>query len=131
MHLIDTNIFLELLLNQKKKKIAKNIFKQIESGKIKAVISGYTLHSIEFILSIKKKNNILKEFLQTLNDFPNLSVYHTTLEEDLDILDIVEQTKLDFDDANQYYIAKKFGAKIITFDNDFKVIKDLKVQILK
>jgi predicted nucleic acid-binding protein len=38
---------------------------------------------------------------------------------------------LDFDDANQYYIAKKFKAEIITFDRDFKVIRDVKVQILK
>jgi len=41
----------------------------------------------------------------------------------------MEQTHLDFDDANQYYIAKKFDAEIITFDNDFKVIEDLTVHI--
>ena len=129
MHLIDTNIFLELLLNQGKKEIARNILNRLEKGEIEAVISGFTLHSIEFILSIKKKNDVLKEFLQALQDFPNLSVYHTTVEEDLEIIDIMEQTHLDFDDANQYYIAKKFAAEIITFDNDFKVIEDLTVHI--
>jgi predicted nucleic acid-binding protein len=129
MHLIDTNIFLELLLNQEKKEIAKNILNRLEKGEIEAVISGFTLHSIEFILSIKKKNDVLKEFLQALQDFSNISVYQTTLEEDLEIIDIMEQTHLDFDDANQYYIAKKFEAEIITFDNDFKVIEDLTVHI--
>jgi predicted nucleic acid-binding protein len=129
MHLIDTNIFLEVLLNQEKKEIAKNIFTRLEKGEFEAVISGFSLHSIEFILSVKKKNDALKEFLQALHDFPNISVYHTTLEEDLEIMDIMEQTHLDFDDANQYYIAKKFGAEIITFDSDFQVIKDLKVHI--
>ena len=84
MHLIDTNIFLELLLNQEKKEIAKNILNRLEKGEIEAVISGFTLHSIEFILSIKKKNDVLKEFLQALQDFSNISVYQTTLEEDLE-----------------------------------------------
>jgi predicted nucleic acid-binding protein len=129
MHLIDTNIFLELLLNQEKKEIAKNIFIRLEKGEMEAVISGFTLHSIEFILCIKKKYDALKEFLQALHDFPNISVYQTTLEEDLEIIDIMEQIHLDFDDANQYYIAKKFEAEIITFDNDFKIIEDLNVHI--
>lgn len=131
MYLIDTNIFLELLLDQKKKRQAKAILEQIENGEINAIMSGYSLHSIEFILSVKRKNDILKEFLKSLNDFPNISIYHTTLEEDLEILNIVEQTGLDFDDANQYYIAKKFEAGIITFDNDFKIIQDLDIHLLK
>jgi len=131
MILIDTNIFLELLLAQDKKAIAEKVLKPVEMGEVNAVISGYSLHSIEFILNVKKKNNILKEFLQALIDYPNISVYHTTLEEDLEILEIVEQTKLDFDDANQYYVAKKFGAEIMTFDKDFKSIDDLKVHVLK
>ena len=130
MHLIDTNIFLELLLSQAKREVAKDILTRLENGEIEAVISGFSLHSIEFILSIKKKKDVLKEFLQALRDFPNISVYHTTLEEDLEILDIMEQIHLDFDDANQYYIAKKFAAEIITFDKDFSVIKDLTVHIL-
>ncbi len=129
MYLIDTNIFLELLLSQQKKEIAGDIFSRLEKGEIEAVISGFSLHSIEFILSIKKKNDVLKEFLQALHDFPNISIYHTTLEEDLDIIGIMGQTRLDFDDANQYYIAKKFEAEIITFDNHFKAVKDIKVQI--
>lgn len=129
MHLIDTNIFLELLLSQEKKEIAGNILTRLWKGEFDAVISGFSLHSIEFILSVKKKNEALKEFIQALHDFPNISIYHTTLEEDLEIIEIMEQTHLDFDDANQYYIAKKFGAEIITFDSDFQVIKDLKVHI--
>jgi len=131
MFLIDTNIFLELLLDQKKKKLAAGVLTRIESGEIHAVMSGFSLHSIEFILSIKNKTDILKEFLQSLNALTNLSIYHTTLDEDLKILDILEKSKLDFDDANQYYIAKKFDAEIITFDKDFKVISDLPVHILR
>jgi len=131
MHLIDTNIFLELLLDQEKKQSAHEILTQIETGKLNAVISGFSLHSIEFILCVKKKHAILREFLQALDEFPNLSIYYTTLEEDLKILDIVDRTSLDFDDANQYYVAKKFNAEIITFDKDFKVIRDVKVRLLK
>ncbi len=129
MYLIDTNIFLELLLNQDKKEIARNILIRLENREFDAVISGFSLHSIEFILSIKKKNRELKEFLLALLDFPNIFIYYTTLEEDLEIIDIMEKNHLDFDDANQYYIARKFNAGIMTFDNDFKIIKDLEIQI--
>jgi len=129
MYLIDTNIFLELLLDQQKKEVASTIFSRIETGEYEIVISGFSLHSIEFILSIKKKNDVLKEFLQALHDFPNISIYHTTIEEDLEVLEIMGRTRLDFDDANQYYVAKKFNAEIITFDKDFRGIKDLKVHI--
>ncbi len=131
MHLIDTNIFLELLLDQNKKKKAHEILTQVETGELEVVISGFSLHSIEFILCVKKKYDILRDFLLALNEFPNVSIYHTTLEEDLKILEIVDRTSLDFDDANQYYIAKKFNAELITFDKDFKIIKDVKVRILK
>lgn len=39
MHLVDTNIFLELLLDQEKKDIAEEILTRIESGEIEVVIS--------------------------------------------------------------------------------------------
>ena len=130
MHLIDTNIFLEFLLDQDKKEKAQEILNRVESGEFNVVISGFSLHSLEFILCVKKKHDLLKKFIQALNEYPNLSVYHTTLEEDLKILEIVEQSSLDFDDANQYYIAKKFNAEIITFDKDFKAIRDVDVRIL-
>jgi predicted nucleic acid-binding protein len=131
MYLIDTNIFLEMLLNQQKKEMARTIFTKLEKGEIDAVISGFSLHSIEFILSIKKKNDVLREFLQALNDFPNISLYHTSIEEDLDIVGIMEQTNLDFDDANQYYVAKKFNAEILTFDKDFRGIKGINVHVFR
>jgi predicted nucleic acid-binding protein len=57
MYLIDTNVFLELFLDQDKKEIAGEIFNKIERKEIKAVLSGFALHSIEYILSISEVLN--------------------------------------------------------------------------
>ncbi|MCK4762597.1 MAG: type II toxin-antitoxin system VapC family toxin [Candidatus Aminicenantes bacterium] len=130
MYLIDTNVFLELFLDQEKSDKAGEIFRKIEQGEIRAVLSGFALHSIEYILSLKDRTDILREFLFAISSFKNLSIYFTSVEEDLEILDIMEDSPLDFDDANQYFVAKKFGAEIITFDKDFKKITDLSVTFL-
>ncbi len=127
MYLVDTNIFLELFLDQEKKDKAGEIFKKIENKEIKAVLSGFALHTIEYVLSLKNRTDILRDFLFSISSFENLSVYFTSVEEDLEIINISEKLKLDFDDANQYFVAKKFGAGIITFDKDFKKIKDLEI----
>jgi predicted nucleic acid-binding protein len=130
MYLIDTNVFLELFLDQDKKEIAGEIFNKIERKEIKAVLSGFALHSIEYILSIKERTDILRDFLYAISSFENLSIYFTSIEEDLQILDIMDESALDFDDSNQYFVAKKFGAEIITFDKDFRKIDDLSVTLL-
>jgi len=130
MYLIDTNVFLELFLDQEKKDKAADIIKKIENKEIKVVLSGFALQCIEYILSLKKRTDILREFLISISSLENLSVYFTSIEEDLEIINISEKLKLDFDDANQYFVAKKFGAGIITFNRDFKKIKDLEITYL-
>jgi hypothetical protein len=42
-------------IDQDKKEIAGEIFNKIERKEIKAVLSGFALHSIEYILSIKRQ----------------------------------------------------------------------------
>jgi predicted nucleic acid-binding protein len=46
MLLIDTNIFLEILLSRKHKESCKTILKKIKEGGIKAIITDFSLHSI-------------------------------------------------------------------------------------
>jgi len=60
MFLIDTNVFLEVLLGQEKTQICKD-FLNNNSGHIE--ISDFTLHSIGVILGRYNKINVFQNFI--------------------------------------------------------------------
>jgi len=131
MYLVDTNVFLELLLNRSNVKLAYNFFRKIETERIKAVISSFTLHSIEVLLERKRSLNEVVKFLSVLEQWKNLKVYQTNLAEEKLIAENANRWNLDFDDAVQYYVALKHGAKIVTFDRHFQKVKGKQVAILE
>ena len=49
-YLIDTNIFLEVFLEQNEKKHCLDFLQKVEKGEIKAVVTSFSLHSIAIIL---------------------------------------------------------------------------------
>ncbi|MFA4646627.1 hypothetical protein P8X24_05105 [Pyrococcus kukulkanii] len=65
----DTNVFLEILLKQRKAEIAKQFLKE-HSGEL--TITDFTLHSIGIILSRLGQPNTFLEFLQDI--LPNVIV---------------------------------------------------------
>lgn len=126
MYLIDTNIFLEILLEQEKADECSNFLKQVTEHNTVCLMSSYTLHSIETILSNLKRFGVLISFLDDIIDNQAIRQYHTTAEEELKIIQSIPNLNLDFDDALQYYVAKKFNATIVTYDKHFKKLKDIK-----
>ena len=48
-----------------------------------------------------------------------LTVYSTTLDDEIKVLKVMEKYDLDFDDALQAYVASIFGATVVSFDEDF------------
>lgn len=119
MHLIDTNVFLEVLLDRKEAQQCIEFLKKLERGAVKAVITSFSIHSIEVVLFNFNKLKELETFLSSLVQYHGLVVYHTSVTEELKVLDTMKKTKLDFDDAIQYFVAEKFGYKIVSFDKDF------------
>jgi len=125
MYLLDTNIFLEILLDQEKSSECKEfLIKHYD----KIFISDFSLHSIGVILFRYKKKEIFKEFIQdVISEIKVLNLpsteYHIFSEEALSM-------NLDFDDLYQYSVAKYYDLHIVTMDSDFKQIKDIKVIFL-
>jgi uncharacterized protein len=68
-YLFDTNIFLEILLDQNKKDKSKKI---ISENIDKLFISDFSLHSIGVILIKQKKFQIYKDFLSDI--MPHASI---------------------------------------------------------
>ena len=130
MKLIDTNIFLEILLDQSKAEIAKKTLTRLIEKEEPIVISSFTIHSIFVILERRRCLNQLKLFFYNLSRIENITFYYPSFEEELEILNRMDTWDLDFDDSFQCYVAQKMNAQIITFDHDFQKIDIISVKIL-
>jgi predicted nucleic acid-binding protein len=117
LYLLDTNIFLELLLDQD------------ESGSVRALlstkspedlgISDLALHSIGIILYQKNAAHLFSVFIEDLFGRGGITIF-TLGSEDMKRLEHVSLSfKLDFDDAYQYVVAEKFDLALVSFDTDF------------
>jgi predicted nucleic acid-binding protein len=118
MFLIDTNIFLELMLNQEKSEEAQNFFQVVSSNYW--TISDFSLHSIGVILHRYKEDESFLEFLHYLYQNQNITPIQLDYFGLQNAVEIMKNTNLDFDDAYQTTICKLFDLQLITFDKDFK-----------
>ena len=124
--LFDTNIFLEVLLGQEKKKICKELL----SANIENLyISDFSLHSIGVILLKQKKPKVFEEFLSDVLKYSRI----VSLPKDkyIEVTKISQKFYLDFDDSYQTAIAQEFNLRIATMDRDFtKVVNIIQVDII-
>ena len=119
MYLIDTNIFLEVLLTQEKKEVCKDFLdNNIENLKI----SDFSFHSIGVILFRNKKDGVFVEFANDI--IPKIEIVTLTIETYKELAKTKKKVGLDFDDAYQFHIAKEHGLTILTMDTDFNKVKD-------
>ena len=118
--LIDTNIFLEILLEQNKKEICKNF---LESNIGEILISDFSLHSIGVILFKYNKAEQFKIFVDDTLD--KLEILALSNEKYSEIIEVYNKYKLDFDDSYQFLIAKENNLRITTIDNDYKTVDGL------
>lgn len=121
MFLIDTNIFLELLLDQERAEEVRNFFERVNPSAL--FITDFTIYSIGIILTKLQKSDSLKVFLTKViieSGINNISIDDNEL---IKMIDDEECKELDFDDSYQYYAAKMLNATIISFDKDFDSTK--------
>ncbi|MCR4292953.1 MAG: PIN domain-containing protein [Candidatus Kuenenia sp.] len=119
MYLIDTNIFLEVLLSQEKMDICKKI---LDANIGNQYLSDFSLHSIGVILFKNGKENIFQKF--SVDVVPKIEVITLSKEFYKNLANEKENTGLDFDDVYQFKIAEEYGLEIITMDKDFNKVKD-------
>jgi uncharacterized protein len=124
--LFDTNIFLEILLNQEKKELCKRILND-NYGKVN--LSDFSLHSIGVILLKQNKPKVFDHFLQDI--LPHSNIVSLQKNNYSKITEISSKYKLDFDDAYQSVIALEFELSIKTMDMDFvRISKLISVKII-
>lgn len=115
--LLDTNIWLERLLDQEKPALVGSMLDALPVNTIH--ISDFSLHSIGVILTRYEQHAVLAMFVDDL--FENGLLHPVSLEA-YDFKNLISNSKrfnLDFDDAYQLTISQKFDFTIVTFDKDF------------
>ena len=115
--LIDTNIFLEVILDQEKAADAKALLAKTDEHEF--FISDYSLHSIGLLLFRRKQHDTFRQFIADM--ILNVRARIATLPpEDVEaIIGPSQKFNLDFDDAYQYAAADKYDLIIVSFDSDF------------
>ena len=116
-YLVDTNIWLERLLDQEKSEIVHRFLNSTPKNQL--FISDFTLHSIGVILTRLNKLDTLDKFVRDI--FINGQIEQVTLDSN-DFIDLTQNVKdynLDFDDAYQLTVSQKYDMTVVTFDKDF------------
>ncbi len=117
MYLVDTNIWLERLLDQTKSEEVGNFLARISSERL--FITDFAFHSIGVVLSRLNKNKALLRFVRDAFVQGAVSLIRLKPEDMKKMTKVMQQFNLDFDDAYQYVAAEKYGLIIVSFDSDF------------
>lgn len=115
--LIDTNIILEILLNQEKSNESRKLLDN--SDNFTFFLSDFSLHSIGILLFRTKRHYSFYQFLKDVIFSEMLSILSLSCEDMNRVVEVSKRFDLDFDEAYQYVVADKYSLTIISFDSDF------------
>ena len=116
--LLDTNIFLEIILSQEKAEEAKNLL--LKSEQHEFFITDYSLHSIGLLLFRRKQHDAFRAFLDDVLVNGGIGML-SLLPDDMDsVISASQRFGLDFDDAYQYAIASRHDLLLVSFDTVFQ-----------
>lgn len=117
MYLLDTNIWLELLLGQDHSDDVGNLLDKISSEQL--FISDFSFHSICLILARLQRAQSVAEFAQDLFVEGEVGLLSVPPEDIQAVIDAMSKFKLDFDDAYQCVISERHNLSLVSFDSDF------------
>ena len=117
MYLLDTNIALELLLDQEKADEVERFLRNTSPESLH--LSEFALYSLGIVLLRRKMHDT---FLQSVDDLlvtGGIRLVRLGVEDMQDIVRASRRFNLDFDDAYQYVAAEKYNFALVSFDSDF------------
>jgi len=114
--LVDTNVWLERLLDQRSSEEVASFLAAVPSTRL--CLTDFTLHSIALILEGARKREVFSRFIADLTE-GRVQLLHLHKADYGLVLDAMDRFKLDFDDAYQYVIAELHQLQLASFDADF------------
>jgi len=115
--LIDTNIILEVILEQAKGEEVRALLSKTEEHEF--FISDYALHSIGLLLFRRKQHQVFRQFLHDMLFNAGMMVASLPIDYMEPVIEASEKFNLDFDDAYQYAVAAKYDYILVSLDSDF------------
>ena len=117
MYLVDTNVWLECLLDQARSEEVGDFLARMPSERL--FITDFTFHSIGVILGRLKRPRVLLRFVEDVFVDGAVGLIRLAPEDTERLTCVMEQSGLDFDDAYQYVAAEKYDLTLVSFDSDF------------
>jgi predicted nucleic acid-binding protein len=117
MFVVDTNVWLELLLEQEKA-VEVRQFLEITEARLLA-ITEFSLYSIGIVLTRLKKDNVFEDFLLDTVEGSGVARVRLDIAGLNQLLAVRKKFQLDFDDAYQYVAAERYNLTLLSFDSDF------------
>ena len=115
--LIDSNVFLEVLLEQADSDAAEEFLARSDQHDF--FVSDFSLHSICLIVLRHKSRMLLEAFLADTILSGSVAQISIPALELNDVLSNMHLLNLDFDDSYQYTLAETNGLTLVSFDKDF------------
>ncbi len=117
MYLLDTNVWLERLLDQERSNEVGQFLDRVSSEQL--FITDFAFHSIGVVLTKLNKMDGLIRFVKDAFIEGATVLVHLEPEDIQGVIDVIERFNLDFDDTYQYVAAEKYGLTLISFNSDF------------
>ena len=117
MYLVDTNIWLERLLDQERSVEVGEFLSAVHSDQMG--ITDFSLHSIGVITTRLKRPEIFTSFLSDACIEGSVNIISLVPEHLQKLVQSMAQYHLDFDDAYQFIAADEYGLILVSFDTDF------------
>ena len=117
MYLVDTNIWLERLLDQERSEEVGRFLAEIPTDQL--LMSDFTLHSIGIILDRLGQRVVLLQLVDDVFVRSRVTLLSVQPEAMHRVVTAMDRFNLDFDDAYQYVAAELPDAVIVSFDGDF------------
>ena len=117
MYLVDTNVWLERLLDQEKSDEVGRFLDRVLSSEI--LITDFSFRSLGVVMDRLNRRDALRRFVQDACIQGAVGRVRLEPEDTDEIIGAIEQFNLDYDDAYQYVCASKHDLTIVSFDSDF------------
>jgi hypothetical protein len=117
MYLLDTNILLELLLDQDRSDEIQRFLHDTPSEQL--YLSEFSLYTLGIVLVRRKAHAAFRQMVKALVVDGGIHIIRLGADDMQEVARSAEAHALDFDDAYQYVVARKYGLILISFDRDF------------
>ncbi len=115
--LLDTNIWLESMLDQERLADVAELLTLIPSDQLHLI--DFSLHSIGVILYRLRQHQTYSKFIEDALIDGGVRLLSVPPEATAELLSVAQQFNLDFDDAYQYTAAQRYNLTLVSLDEGF------------